>query len=48
MKRTGDIYSKLYNINNILDSYKEVMKTTRNKRYITLFNRYKCIYIKRI
>lgn len=48
MKRVGNIYDKLCDINNIIDAYNEVMKTTRNKRYVTLFNRYKCIYIRKI
>lgn len=48
MKRVGYIYSKLYNIDNIFGTYKEVMKTTKNKNYIVLFDRYKCIYINKI
>ena len=48
MKRVGNIYSKLCDMNAILSSYQEVMRTTRNKRSIVLFNRYKCIYIRRI
>lgn len=48
MKRIGNIYNKLYDIKNILDAYQEVMRTTRNKREVVLFNRYKCIYIRKI
>ena len=48
MKRVGNIYDKLCDINNIIDAYNEVMKTTRNKKYVTLFNRYKCIYIRKL
>ena len=48
MKRVVYIYNKLCNIDNILDAYKEVMKTTKNKNCIVLFDRYKCIYINKI
>ena len=48
MKRVGNIYHKLYDMDAILRAYLEVMKTTRNKREITKFNQYKCIYIQKI
>lgn len=32
MKRVGNIYNKLLDINNIMDSYDEVIKNTRNKK----------------
>ena len=32
MKRVGNIYKKLLDINNIMDSYDEVIKNTRNKK----------------
>ena len=31
-----------------MKAYQEVMKTTRNKREVTLFNCYRCVYISRI
>ena len=48
MKRVNNIYYKLFDINNIISAYKEVMKTTRNKNYIVSFDRYKCIQINKI
>ena len=48
MKRIGNIYYKLCDFNNILDSYKEVMRTTRNKKNVVLFDGYKCIQVNRI
>lgn len=48
MKRIGNIYNKLYDINNIYKAYMEVMKTTRNKKSIVMFDRYRCIQINRI
>ena len=48
MKRIGNIYYKLCDFNNILDSYKEVMRTTRNKKNVVLFDRYKCIQVNRL
>ena len=48
MKRIGNVYYKLCDINNILDSYKEVMRTTRNKKNVVLFDRYKCIQVNRL
>ena len=32
MKRVGNIYNKILDINNIMDSYDEVIKNTRNKK----------------
>ena len=48
MKRVGNIYNKLYDFSNIMSSYNEVMRTTRNKNSIVKFNLYKCIYINKI
>ena len=48
MKRICNIYCKLYDINNIYKAYMEVMKTTRNKKSIVMFDRYRCIQINRI
>lgn len=48
MKRVGNIYYKLYDIEKIMSAYREVMNTTRNKKAVTLFNRYQCIYIYKI
>ena len=48
MKKVGNIYYKLYNIINIYKAYMEVMKTTRNKTKIVMFDRYRCIQINRI
>lgn len=48
MKRVGNIYNKLLDINNIIDSYDEVIKNTRNKKLVIYFNNYKCINIYKI
>ena len=48
MKRVGNIYYKLCDFNNIYKAYMEVMKTTRNKKSIVMFDRYRCIQINRI
>lgn len=48
MKRVGNIYYKLCDVENIISAYKEVMRTTKNKNKVTLFDRYRCINIKRI
>lgn len=48
MKRKNNLYSKIYDINNIISAYDEVCKNTRNKNKVDKFKEYKCIYIARI
>ena len=47
MKRKGNLYSNIYNINNIVDAFDEVCKNTKNKRKVEEFKSYKSIYISR-
>ena len=48
MKRKGNLYQNIYNINNILNAYNEVCKNTKNKRKVNNYRQYKCIYISRV
>ena len=48
MKRVGHIYQKVVNIQNIECAFNEVMKTTRNKNKVILFEQYKMVYIYQI
>ena len=48
MKRKGNLYSNIYNINNIVDAFDEVCKNTKNKKKVEFFKEYRCIYIYRI
>lgn len=48
MKRKGNLYSQIYNFENILDAFNEVCRNTKNKRHIENLKEYKCIYISRI
>ena len=36
MKRYGDLYNNICNTSNIMSSFKEVMKNTRNERRVEL------------
>ena len=48
MKRVGNIYQRVVHIQNIECAFNEVMKTTRNKNKVILFDDYKMVYIYRI
>ena len=48
MKRVGNIYQRVVHIQNIECAFDEVMKTTRNKNKVILFDDYKMVYIYRI
>lgn len=48
MKRIGYLYQEIYKIENILSSYKEVCKNTRNKRRVANLKEYKSLYITRV
>lgn len=48
MKRKGYLYENIYNFNNIREAYNEVCRNTNNKRRVSRFLEYKCIYITRI
>lgn len=48
MKRIGNLYENMYNFENIVSSYQEVCKNTKNKRKVANFKEYKCSYISSI
>ncbi len=48
MKRKKNLYSQIYQIENILSAYNEVCKNTKNKRRVANLKEYKSIYISRI
>lgn len=48
MKRKGHLYKNIYNFDNIIQAYNEVCKNTKNKRKVSIFRSYKCMYISRI
>lgn len=48
MKRYNNLYSNIYNINNIISCFNEVCKNTKNKKKVEEFKEYKSIYISRI
>ena len=48
MKRKGYLYQNLYKFENIKSAFNEVCKNTKNKKKVTRFKEYKCIYISRI
>ena len=48
MKRMRNLYNNICKIENIVDSYKEVCKNTRNKARVENLKQYKSIYISRI
>lgn len=48
MKRKGNLYKNIYNFDNIIKAYNEVCKNTKNKRKVSIFRSYKCMYISRI
>lgn len=48
MKRKGNLYKDIYKFENIVSSFDEVCKNTKNKRKVATFKEYKCIYISRI
>ena len=48
MKRLGNLYKDIYDLDNIEKAYKEVCKNTRNERKVFNMKQYKAIYISRI
>ena len=48
MKRIGNLYENIYDMDNIEKAYKEVCKNTRNERKVFNMKQYKAIYISRI
>ena len=48
MKRKGNLYNSICNINHIECAFKEVCKNTRNERRVFNMKQYKSIYIVRV
>ena len=48
MKRKGYLYQNLYNFENIQSAFNEVCQNTKNKKKVSKFNEYECIYISKI
>lgn len=48
MKRKGNIYSNIYDFDNIISAFNEVCRNTKNKRKVATLKEYKAIYISRI
>lgn len=48
MKRLGNLYEKIYNIDNINYVYKKISSKIHNKRKLEFLKQYRCIYISRI
>lgn len=48
MKRKGNLYEQICNIDNIISATNEVCRNTKNKRKINKFKDYKCVYVSRI
>ena len=48
MKRKGYLYQDIYKFDNILATYNEVCRNTKNKRKVATLKEYKAIYISRI
>ena len=48
MKRKGNLYEDIYDINNIMMVYNEVCRNTKNKRRVNTYKEYKCLYISKI
>ena len=48
MKRYGNLYKNICNTSNIMSSFKEVMKNTRNERRVELMKEYKSLYVTRV
>lgn len=48
MKRKGNLYSNIYDFNNIISAYNEVCKNTRNESRVENLKEYKSINISRI
>lgn len=47
MKRIDNLYQNIYDFNNILKTYNEVCRNTRNKQRVAKFKEYRCIYLAR-
>lgn len=48
MKRYGYLYENICNIDNIIYSFNEVCRNTKNKRKVARCREYQCIYVSRI
>lgn len=48
MKRKGYLYQNLYDFENIQNVFNEVCQNTKNKKKVSKFKEYKCIYVSKI
>lgn len=48
MKRKSNLYQNIYRMENIIDSYNEVCRNTKNQRKVAHFKEYRSSYISRI
>lgn len=48
LKRKGNLYPNLYKMENIIQSYNEVCRNTKNKKKVSNFKDYRSLYIARI
>lgn len=48
MKRKGNLYKDICDVNNIMSAYKEVCKNTKNKKKVNIYKEYKCSNISKI
>lgn len=48
MKRKKNLYNDIFKLENIISSYNEVCRNTKNKRKVDKYKQYECIYVSRI
>lgn len=48
MKRKGNLYQNICDIDNIIEVFNEVCRNTKNKRKVYRCKEYKCIYVSRV
>ena len=48
MKRKGNLYQNICDINNIIEVFNEVCRNTKNKRKVYRCREYKSIYVSRV
>ena len=48
MKRRGNLYKNICDVNNIMKVYDEVCRNTKNKKRVNVYKEYKCCNISKI
>ena len=48
MKRKGNLYNEIYKFDNIVKTFHEICRNTKNKRKVNKFREFKCLNISRI